>query len=61
MCSSDLFTLSPEVAALSMSGSSAIVAINALLLKRTRLAGIKTPRSPAASAAAAKLAVEAPA
>ena len=36
------FTLSPEVAALSMSGSSAVVAINALLLKRTRLAGIKT-------------------
>jgi len=34
------FTLSPEVAALSMSGSSAIVAINALLLKRTRLTGI---------------------
>ncbi|MFZ5708476.1 MAG: heavy metal translocating P-type ATPase, partial [Pseudomonadota bacterium] len=31
------FVLSPEVAALSMSGSSAIVAINALLLKRTRL------------------------
>ena len=35
------FTLSPEVAALSMSGSSAIVAINALMLKRTRLPGIK--------------------
>ena len=34
------FTLSPEVAAVSMSGSSAIVAINALLLKRTRLTGI---------------------
>lgn len=34
------FTLSPEVAALSMSGSSAIVAVNALMLKRTRLAGI---------------------
>jgi Cu2+-exporting ATPase len=34
------FTLSPEVAALSMSGSSAIVAINALMLKRTRLPGI---------------------
>jgi Cu2+-exporting ATPase len=37
------FTLSPEVAALSMSGSSALVAINALLLKRTRLAGLKGP------------------
>lgn len=35
------FTLSPELAALSMSCSSAIVAINALLLKRTRPAGIK--------------------
>ncbi len=30
-------TLSPEIAALAMSGSSALVAINALLLKRTRL------------------------
>lgn len=34
------FVLSPEIAALSMSGSSAIVAINALMLKRTKLAGI---------------------
>ena len=43
------FTLSPEVAALSMSGSSAIVAINALMLKRTKLAGIRRPHpSPAA-------------
>jgi Cu2+-exporting ATPase len=33
------FLLSPEVAALAMSGSSALVAINALLLKRTRLKG----------------------
>jgi Cu2+-exporting ATPase len=39
------FVLSPEVAALSMSGSTLIVAINALLLKRTKLAGIKTVRS----------------
>ena len=39
------FTLSPEIAALSMSGSSAVVAINALMLKRTKLAGIKTVRS----------------
>lgn len=39
------FTLSPEVAALSMSGSSAIVAINALMLKRTKLTGIRTVRS----------------
>ena len=37
------FTLSPEVAALSMSGSSAVVAINALLLKRTKLGGTKSP------------------
>ena len=35
------FLLSPEIAALSMSGSSALVAINALMLKRARLAGIK--------------------
>ena len=35
------FVLSPEVAALSMSGSTLIVAINALLLKRTKLAGIR--------------------
>ena len=34
------FVLSPEVAALSMSGSTLIVAINALMLKRTKLAGI---------------------
>ena len=38
------FVLSPEIAALSMSGSSAVVAINALLLKRTKLAGIHQPR-----------------
>ena len=48
------FTLSPEVAALSMSGSSAIVAINALLLKRTKLAGIKQVRPPGAQVTAAK-------
>ncbi|MBI2717652.1 MAG: copper-translocating P-type ATPase [Rhizobiales bacterium] len=39
------FTLSPEIAALSMSGSSVIVAINALLLKRTRLGVDATSRS----------------
>ena len=32
--------LSPEIAAIAMSGSSALVAINALMLKRTRLEGI---------------------
>jgi len=35
------FVISPEVAALAMSGSSALVAVNALLLKRTRLEGIR--------------------
>ena len=50
------FTLSPEVAALSMSGSSAVVAINALLLKRTRVAGISPPprRSPSSDVRAAE-------
>jgi Cu2+-exporting ATPase len=37
------FVLSPEVAAFSMSGSTLIVAINALMLKRTKLAGIRQP------------------
>jgi Cu2+-exporting ATPase len=37
--------ISPEVAALAMSGSSALVAMNALLLKRTRLEGIRVFRS----------------
>ena len=48
------FVLSPEVAALSMSGSTLVVAINALLLKRTKLAGIKSEgqRAPAADAQA---------
>ncbi|MBI3760807.1 MAG: copper-translocating P-type ATPase [Chloroflexi bacterium] len=36
--------LRPEIAALSMSGSSLLVAINALLLKRTRLEGITASR-----------------
>jgi Cu2+-exporting ATPase len=35
------FTISPEMAAVAMSGSSALVAINALMLKRTRLTGIR--------------------
>jgi len=34
------FVISPEVAALAMSGSSVLVAVNAMLLKRTRLEGI---------------------
>ena len=46
------FVLSPEVAAMSMSGSTLIVAIHALMLKRTKLAGIRQPgnaTTPAAS------------
>jgi Cu2+-exporting ATPase len=35
------FVLSPEVAALSMSGSTLLVALNALMHKRTKLAGIR--------------------
>ncbi len=35
--------LRPEIAAIAMSGSSLLVAINALLLKRTKLEGIKAP------------------
>ncbi|WP_411288365.1 copper-translocating P-type ATPase, partial [Phenylobacterium sp.] len=37
------FLLGPAVAALAMSGSTAVVAVNALLLKRTKLAGINKP------------------
>jgi Cu2+-exporting ATPase len=44
------FVLSPEIAALSMSGSTLIVAINALMLKRTKLAGIRQPGKSAPSA-----------
>ncbi|MEO8631222.1 MAG: HAD-IC family P-type ATPase, partial [Betaproteobacteria bacterium] len=47
------FVLSPEVAALSMSGSTLIVAINALMLKRTKLAGIHKRVKGAAPAAPA--------
>ncbi|HQS47609.1 MAG: copper-translocating P-type ATPase [Rhizobiales bacterium 24-66-13] len=45
--------LSPEIAALAMSGSSAVVAINALMLKRTRLTGIGPKGAPAAGSDAA--------
>jgi len=48
------FTLSPEIAALSMSGSSAVVAINALMLKRTKLAGIRQAGSHGAPVVAAQ-------
>lgn len=46
--------LSPEIAALAMSGSSAVVAINALMLKRTKLTGIvrKSATAPPAALAA---------
>ena len=49
------FLLSPEIAALAMSGSSALVAVNALLLKRTKLEGI----GPGGGAAAAEPTVRA--
>ena len=39
------FLLGPAVAALAMSGSTFVVAMNALLLKRTKLAGIRKPDS----------------
>ncbi len=44
------YLLGPSIAALAMSGSSALVAINALMLKRTRLTGIhrQTATAPAA-------------
>jgi Cu2+-exporting ATPase len=35
------FTISPEIAAIAMSGSSLLVAVNALLLKRTHITGLK--------------------
>ena len=41
--------LSPQIAALAMSGSSALVAVNALMLKRTRLAGISNKEAPQAT------------
>jgi Cu2+-exporting ATPase len=45
------FVVSPEVAALAMSGSSALVAVNALLLKRTRLEGVGRGRPDQAAGA----------
>lgn len=38
-----LVLLSPEIAALAMSGSSALVVVNAMMLKDTRLEGIRRP------------------
>ena len=47
------FLLSPSIAALAMSGSSALVAINALMLKRTKLTGIRRQRPASAIVAPA--------
>ena len=61
------FVLSPEVAAMSMSGSTLIVAINALMLKRTKLAGIRhvgttaAPRPPGVGGTPAPAETSAPA
>ena len=41
------FLLSPTIAAIAMSGSSALVAINALRLKRTKLTGIRSQNASA--------------
>jgi len=54
------FVLSPEVAAMSMSGSTLIVAINALMLKRTKLAGIRQPAKTAVPAESGRQAAPAP-
>jgi len=51
------FLLSPEIAALSMSGSSVIVAVNALLLKWVRLEGfVDAQRADAAVSGASRAA-----
>ncbi|MEO5757686.1 MAG: heavy metal translocating P-type ATPase [Mesorhizobium sp.] len=42
------FLLGPSIAAIAMSGSSALVAINALMLKRTKLTGIRRQSTTAA-------------
>ncbi|WP_181956580.1 MULTISPECIES: heavy metal translocating P-type ATPase [Mesorhizobium] len=42
------FLLGPSIAAIAMSGSSALVAINALMLKRTKLTGIRRQSATAA-------------
>ena len=53
------FVLSPEIAALSMSGSTLIVAINALMLKRLKLAGIKNVASKSSPAVDARAGINA--
>src|ERR1019366_1912839 len=47
------FVLSPEVAALSMSGSTLIVAVNALMLKRIKLGGKKITKMTSSKKSAA--------
>ena len=54
------FVLSPEVAAMSMSGSTLIVAINAQMLTRTKLAGIRQPGKAAALGASGEQAALTP-
>jgi P-type Cu2+ transporter len=51
------FLLGPSIAALAMSGSSALVAINALMLKRTKLTGIRLQRGTAAPQSAPLMAM----
>ena len=45
------FLLGPSIAAIAMSGSSALVEINALMLKRTKLTGIRRPAAAPTAAA----------
>ena len=47
--------LRPEVAALTMAGSSLLVAVNALMLKNARLPGLRASSTPAAPVAAPSL------
>ena len=55
------FLLGPSIAALAMSGSSAIVAINALMLKRTKLTGIRRQSAMTATSSVAASAAAVPA
>ena len=54
------FVLSPEIAALSMSGSTLVVAINALMLKRLKLSTIRQPAKAKDSESNAKSIPQAP-
>lgn len=55
------FVLSPEVAAISMSGSTLIVAVNALMLKRLKFAGNGPAANSASSSSSGKIASTDPA